>query len=135
MRMVGKGRHRRVIATMPLVQLYRHGADSCDNYHKYLVCQLQPRAGVPIREFTDSKGVNWRVWPTLPDLKSAHPAALHDGWLTFECDKTKRRIVPIPDGWEYVPIDELEMLCNAAEEFRPTRRSNPNREQERPQRH
>jgi hypothetical protein len=98
------------------------------------VCQLQPRGDVPIREFKDSKGVNWRVWPTLPDLKRAHPAALHDGWLTFECAETKRRIVPIPDGWEYVPTDELEMLCNAAEEFRP-RRSTPSRDEDRPQQH
>jgi hypothetical protein len=94
--------------------------------------------GVPIREFRDSKGVNWRVWPTLPDLKRGHPAALRDGWLTFECDSTKKRIVPIPDGWESAPLDELEILCNVAEEYRPTRRSSAEKsspDEERPQQH
>lgn len=87
-----------------------------------------PPGGMPIREFTDSGGVIWRVWPTLPGLKGAHPKALHGGWLTFECAHTKKRIVPIPDGWEYLPIDRLEALCRSAEEFRFGRKSRPNEE-------
>ena len=82
--------------------------------------------GVPIREFQDSEGVNWRVWPTLPGQRGAYPKALVGGWLTFECDACKKRIVPIPDGWEFVPVAQLERLCQSAEEFRPSRRSNPN---------
>ena len=85
---------------------------------------LSPK-GVPIREFRDSRGVDWRVWPTQPGQRGAHPKALDGGWLTFECEDAKRRIVPIPDGWEYVPVDQLEQLCESAEEFKPARRTSP----------
>ena len=81
---------------------------------------------MPIREFQDSHGVNWRVWPTLPGLKGAHPKALHGGWLTFQCAERTKRMVPIPDGWENVSSDGLERLLDAAEETKPARRSNPN---------
>ena len=74
---------------------------------------------MPIREFTDSTGVNWRVWPTLPGQKGAHPEALRGGWLTFECANVKKRIVPIPDGWDELSVAELEKLCGSAQEFRP----------------
>ena len=40
---------------------------------------------MPIREFTDENGMKWRVWQTYPARGSAHPEALRDGWLTFEC--------------------------------------------------
>ena len=80
---------------------------------------------MPIREFTDSQGVNWRVWPTLPERKTVQPPTLHDGWLTFECADCKKRVVPIPNGWEYIPIADLEQLCDAAEELKPARRTNP----------
>jgi hypothetical protein len=33
--------------------------------------------------------------------------------------------VPIPDGWEYVEIDELERMCRTAEEFKRGRNSPP----------
>ena len=80
---------------------------------------------MPLREFRDSHGVNWRVWPTLPEQKAAHPHTLRGGWLTFECAECKKRIVPIPEGWEFVPIAELERMCDAADEFKPARRSMP----------
>ena len=82
---------------------------------------------MPIREFTDSAGTHWRVWPTLPGQRGAHPEALRGGWLTFECEACKKRIVPIPDGWESCSDPQLEKLCAAAEEFRPwyLRKSKP----------
>ena len=73
---------------------------------------------MPIREFTDSSGVNWRVWPTRPQQRGVHPDALEGGWLTFECGSVKKRIVPIPDGWDELDNLELERLCRMAEEFR-----------------
>ena len=43
------------------------------------------------------------MWQTYPARGSSHPEALRDGWLTFECADCKKRLVPIPDGWEQVP--------------------------------
>jgi hypothetical protein len=122
MRRVG----RRVIATSSLLCAERSRAASRVTYitNKWCV-NCSPAKAMPIREFRDSQGVNWRVWPTLPQQKSAHPRTLHDGWLTFECAESKKRIAPIPDGWEYIPITDLERMCDGAEELKP-RRSNPN---------
>ena len=68
-----------------------------------------------IREFTDAKGVKWRVWQTYPARGAAHPAPLRDGWLTFECADCKKRLVPIPDDWENAPPSQLETFLKAAE--------------------
>ena len=76
---------------------------------------------MPIREFTDSQGVKWRVWQTYPVRGAAHPPQLRDGWLTFECAECRKRLAPIPDGWEQVPESHLESLLQSAEEFRRNR--------------
>ena len=81
---------------------------------------------MPLREFQDSHGVNWRVWSTMPEVRGAHPRALDGGWLTFQCDNRTKRIFPIPDGWEETPSDGLERLLERAEETKPPRRSKPN---------
>jgi hypothetical protein len=80
---------------------------------------------VPIREFIDSQGVKWRVWQTYPARGAAHPPSLRDGWLTFECTDCRKRLVPIPEGWEYVEIGELERLCKTADETKRGRNSPP----------
>lgn len=36
--------------------------------------------------------------------------SLEGGWLTFESEAEKRRLVPIPAGWEQLPDPELERL-------------------------
>ena len=51
-----------------------------------------------VREFTDSRGVEWRVWDVTP--AHMHPvtrgedymADLQDGWLAFESGREKRRL-------------------------------------------
>ena len=40
---------------------------------------------------------------------------MRQGWLTFESDGERRRLVPIPHGWEDAAIDRLELLCRAAQ--------------------
>ena len=80
---------------------------------------------MPIREFTDENGVKWRVWQTYPARGSAHPEALRDGWLTFECADCKKRLVPIPQGWEEAPESQLEQFLASAEEYRRGRQSPP----------
>jgi hypothetical protein len=35
-------------------------------------------------------------------------------WLAFDCEGEKRRLVPVPEGWEELPDQELERLCDQA---------------------
>jgi hypothetical protein len=74
-----------------------------------------------VREFTDSKGVEWRAWDVTPE--HMHPATrsedymsnLQDGWLTFESATEKRRLAaPYPGDWTSYRIPELEALCAKA---------------------
>ncbi len=36
------------------------------------------------------------------------------GWLTFESLDEKRRLIPIPQGWEDISQEELRTLCQKA---------------------
>jgi hypothetical protein len=76
-----------------------------------------------LREFTDAAGNLWTVWSTQPDWRSGLPTELHDGWLTFECKTTRKRLVPIPRYWEDASVERLRLYCNAAELTAGPRRS------------
>ena len=74
-----------------------------------------------VREFTDSKGVEWRAWDVTPE--HMHPATrsedymsnLQDGWLAFESATEKRRLgAPYPSDWTTYRLPELEALCERA---------------------
>jgi len=74
-----------------------------------------------VREFTDSKGIEWRVWDVTPE--HMHPATrsedfmsnLQDGWLAFESATEKRRLsAPYPSDWTSYRIPDLEALCAQA---------------------
>ena len=74
-----------------------------------------------VREFTDSRGVEWRVWDVTP--AHIHPvtrgedymADLQDGWLAFESGREKRRLeAPYPAQWTTASLSELEELCRRA---------------------
>lgn len=74
-----------------------------------------------VREFTDSRGVEWRVWDVTP--AHMHPitrgedymADLQDGWLAFQSGREKRRLeAPYPSNWMTAPLPELEELCRRA---------------------
>ncbi|HVX38280.1 MAG TPA: hypothetical protein VHB25_01810 [Gemmatimonadaceae bacterium] len=67
-----------------------------------------------MREFVDAKGVRWVVWSTLP-FSAGVAGMLKHGWLTFESPAGRRRLAPIPDGWEQAGPDRLRELCAAAE--------------------
>lgn len=81
-----------------------------------------------VREFTDSRGVDWRAWDVTPT--HMHPvtrgedymANLQDGWLVFESGREKRRLeAPYPGNWNVLPIPELEELCRRASPVRRVR--------------
>jgi hypothetical protein len=72
---------------------------------------------VPLREFTDERGVEWRVWDVRPDrarpwTESEFLPEYRDGWLAFESSAgQKRRLpMPFPADWHELPLPELEAL-------------------------
>ena len=79
-----------------------------------------------LRGFTDSAGVEWRVWEVLPNQALAPGGAdalsrsslkdtpFADGWLCFESASEKRRLAPIPSDWTDRDQDTLESLCRQA---------------------
>lgn len=77
-----------------------------------------------LRAFTDSAGVEWRVWDVLPVAGSARGqdglsgslknTAFANGWLCFESASEKRRLAPIPAGWEFHDPVRLEQLRELA---------------------
>ncbi|HEY2066211.1 MAG TPA: hypothetical protein VGG84_09660 [Gemmatimonadaceae bacterium] len=88
-----------------------------------------------VREFTDSRGVDWRVWDVTP--AHMHPITrgedymgnLQDGWLVFESGREKRRLeAPYPAEWTRFPIQELEELCRKASLVVRRRASSPSGE-------
>jgi hypothetical protein len=80
---------------------------------------------MPIREFTDTTGERWRVWATIPRADSVFDESLKSGWLTFESGATRKRLAPIPRGWEEATHERLELMCRAAEVVRRARGSAP----------
>lgn len=83
-----------------------------------------------VREFTDSKGRDWRAWEVAPDelnprIKNEdYLAALnYTGWIAFETksESEKRRLFPIPKGWTELSDRQLEALLDKAEVV-PTRK-------------
>jgi hypothetical protein len=79
-----------------------------------------------LRGFTDSTGVEWRVWEVFPSkavtpttAESFSTANLKDtvyagGWLCFESRSEKRRLAPIPSGWDRNEAATLEHLLSRA---------------------
>jgi hypothetical protein len=74
-----------------------------------------------VREFTDSTGMEWRVWDVTP--QHMHPTTraedfmgnLRDGWLVFESASDKRRLEPpYPADWTSLSLTALEELCGRA---------------------
>jgi hypothetical protein len=74
------------------------------------------------REFTDSKGTRWMVWSTTPSQGSVLGGDMQKGWLTFESDGERRRLVPVPRDWEQAAPDRMELYCRAAQ---PVTRTTP----------
>jgi hypothetical protein len=79
---------------------------------------------MPVREFTDSAGREWRVWNVMPE--AIHPQTKTEdylahmyqtGWLVFEtkAEDEKRRLADIPQGWSELTDRALEVLLQRAE--------------------
>ena len=79
-----------------------------------------------LREFTDEKGGEWKVWDVTAE--QIHPKTkaedymhdLSDGWLFFEHadGEEKRRLCPYPEGWEHGSDVDLRALLARAEKVK-----------------
>lgn len=77
-----------------------------------------------VREFRDSQGRDWRAWDVVPDNLNSRiknedflAALNYTGWIVFETrnETEKRRLYPIPKGWNELPDSELQALVEKAE--------------------
>ena len=85
----------------------------------------ETRNTMAIREFTDSAGIAWRVWSTTPRTGTVYDESHKGGWLTFASLHTRKRLAPIPRGWEEATTERLELMCRAAEVVRRTSGASP----------
>jgi hypothetical protein len=51
---------------------------------------------------------------TVSQRRITLPQGYGSGWLTFESLSEKRRLIPIPSGWETSTQAELRVLCDKA---------------------
>ena len=77
---------------------------------------------MPLREFLDESGTTWLAWSTVPRSGANVRAAYADGWLSFQVGggQDRRRLAPVPHGWEAASEDELRAYLGRA---RPPERS------------
>jgi len=71
-----------------------------------------------IRELRDESGVLWTIYDVHPSTVR-HGALqvreeLASGWLCFQSDAAKRRLVGIPEQWEQLEDGALMSLMTAA---------------------
>jgi len=77
------------------------------------------------REFTDDGGTTWRAWDTYPGSAANVRPGFEGGWVGFECEAERRRLAPVPAGWEEASDDELRAMLARAQPNRPTRATPP----------
>ena len=70
---------------------------------------------MPVRTFLDRTGRRWEVWKTTPANAALIARELAGGWLTFASDDIRRRLYPVPSGWEEASDERLDLMCRAAE--------------------
>lgn len=83
-----------------------------------------------VRSFNAPDGTSWQAWTVIPGEHAEWPAharrhlpdTLAGGWLCFESAEEKRRLHPIPPGWENGNEGELWGFCEGAN---PVRRRAP----------
>lgn len=89
-----------------------------------------------MRQFRDAAGAEWVVWEVIPvnasllerrgispagaekyagpDRRGEGSRTLKEGWLAFESEGQKRRLAPVPPGWQACPEDDLRVLLARA---------------------
>jgi hypothetical protein len=64
------------------------------------------RVAFPDRRHGDRRKVDGRWTPLTSGLR--------DGWLCFESVAGRRRLTPIPAGWDECNVEALEIYCRSA---------------------
>lgn len=83
-----------------------------------------------MRNFTDADGTEWTVFEVRRQTQDGDkwaylPRGFRSGWLCFESVAGKRRLSPVPDGWNLLHEEDLErMLGRASTVGRPSRSAN-----------
>jgi hypothetical protein len=83
-------------------------------------CSLSsPEIPVSYIKFKAPDGKQWEVWRVTPTVtgrqRTVVGVGLESGWLCFESeDGEKRRLNPIPEGWNEAAMDKLWLWCRAA---------------------
>jgi hypothetical protein len=71
------------------------------------------------RIFADARGLRWDACAIHPSASATArvrlPEPYQSGWISFDSAVEKRRLSPIPDGWESLSDDALRTLCDRAE--------------------
>jgi hypothetical protein len=75
-----------------------------------------------MRTINDNKGLSWRVWRITPQSQVLQSTAsgMSRGWLCFESQDGKRRLVDPPRDWESYPESRLLELLEQASPVRAT---------------
>jgi hypothetical protein len=73
------------------------------------------------RRFTDTNGTAWRVYlvmaaPKVAPMQVPLSAQFRPvkASLAFDSERERRRLAPVPGGWEEAPPSELERLLRLA---------------------
>ncbi len=69
---------------------------------------------MPYREFFDDGGV-WIVFGTQPRSGANVRPRYASGWLSFHRGAERRRLSPIPPGWEAAGDDQLRLWLRSSE--------------------
>jgi hypothetical protein len=80
-----------------------------------------------MRQIRDAAGVEWVVYEVNPAsnawrISGSLPEGYRNGWLCFESPTEKRRLTPLPAGWQDYPIERLSDLIGSAIPVRSTPR-------------
>lgn len=70
-----------------------------------------------MRSFRDSNNVEWTVFEVRRQVSRADevsPLGLTSGWLCFESDLLKRRLLKFPERWREFAEPELNQLLHQA---------------------
>lgn len=68
-------------------------------------------AGPPPSGIERRRGADRRV---LQQRRVRLAPGLQQGWLVFQCGDERRRLVPVPTGWDELSSAELAELCRRA---------------------
>lgn len=85
------------------------------------------------RSFADDMGTVWDVWEVRPaHVERRTPALafgphLQEGWLAFQSGDDRRRLAPIPSGWQQLGVAELRALLRQSEPVAPRRSAGEDR--------